>query len=134
LVADPKPPKGWREIGKRAEARQHAELRAACRKIVYDRAEGCCEWCGVPLVLLPSQARHEFQIAHIDEIKKRSQGGSDTDPDNCRCLCYKCHYRRHNQIGADDAEDEGNDRVDRQRGTLEADAIAAQFRMEGDGD
>lgn len=74
-----------------AKARAYAVKRAACRKAVYARAEGCCERCGVPLILEISFVRHEFEIAHIDEIVPRSLGGDPTDPANGQCLCFRCH-------------------------------------------
>lgn len=89
-------PKGTPAKVLRARAkRQHAAARAKCRAIVYKRAGGRCEHCWTPLVLKPSHARHEFQIAHIHEVVMRSQGGSDTDPDNCLCLCYIHHAEAH---------------------------------------
>jgi 5-methylcytosine-specific restriction endonuclease McrA len=80
----------WRKA-KRKEERQHEKARAICRLNVYNRAFGCCQRCGVPLKLLPSQARHEFEIAHVHEEPARSLGGDPTNPRDCVCLCYKCH-------------------------------------------
>jgi 5-methylcytosine-specific restriction endonuclease McrA len=80
----------------RAEERAYKVAREECRRITYERAGGCCEWCGKPLVLKPSEARHAFEIAHIDEKIMRSKGGDPTNPDNCRCLCAECHLgKRH---------------------------------------
>lgn len=80
-----------KQIKAKAE-RQYTKDRAICRQIVYDRARGCCEWCGRPLVLKPQDARYEAEIANIDEIVPRSKGGDPTDPRNCRCLCHDCHF------------------------------------------
>lgn len=89
----PKPEPRKRE--KARQKREKADARATCRSIVYHRDGGCCVECGRPLVLNLIDAPHEFAVAHIDEIKKRSQGGDPTDPNNCRTLCHKCHAQRH---------------------------------------
>lgn len=77
---------------KARQKRQQAAARAVCRQVVYDRAEGCCEACGRPLVLKPFEARSAFEVANIDEIVSRAHGGDPTDPANCRCLCVRCHF------------------------------------------
>lgn len=91
MLPKPEPRRRTKDRAKR----QKAEARKSCREIVYNRDGGCCVICGTPLVLNPVDAPHEFAIAHIDEILKRSQGGDPTDPDNCQTLCHRCHARRH---------------------------------------
>ena len=93
MTAHPKPEPHARV--KACTRREHAKARAECREVVYRRAQGRCEACGVPLVLSPAHAMHEFDVAHIHEVRHRSQGGDDTDPDNCRCLCWLCHQEAH---------------------------------------
>jgi hypothetical protein len=86
------------EPKKKAQARakrQKAKARATCRVFSYERSEGCCEGCGRWLVLRVSQARHEFEIAHIHEVQLRSLGGSAIDPANTKVLCHACHDKEH---------------------------------------
>lgn len=42
-------------------------------------------------MLLPSQARHEFEIANVHEEPPRSQGGDPTDSTITVCVCTFCH-------------------------------------------
>lgn len=90
FVTNPKPePRA--KVKARLE-RQHAILRQAARKLVYERAGGCCESCGKPLYLNPSDEGADwFNTANINEIKPRSLGGSDIDPQNLNCKCAGCH-------------------------------------------
>ncbi len=89
--AIPKPFKGeWAKHKRRLERLFDAD-RQACRKTVYERDGGCCVRCGKPLKLLPSEARHELEIANINEIVPRSLGGDPCDPANCNTLCSQCH-------------------------------------------
>lgn len=89
-------PKGqFRTERKDREDRQFTKAREICRYKVFMWAGGCCEHCGVPLILLPSAAKHEYQIANIHEEPPRSQGGDPTNPFDCVCLCYKCSAKRH---------------------------------------
>jgi 5-methylcytosine-specific restriction endonuclease McrA len=80
-----------RKKQKAREDRQWTLQREACRAEVYARAGGCCERCGKPLVLRPSDAPHERLIANINEKVPRSRGGDPLDPANCNCLCWDCH-------------------------------------------
>jgi 5-methylcytosine-specific restriction endonuclease McrA len=93
LLANPKPEP--RKKVKARATRSHAIRRADCRLAVYLRAQGGCEVCGKPLVLFPQDASYEFQIGHVHEVKPRSLGGDDTDPDNCQLLCYVHHEKAH---------------------------------------
>lgn len=75
-------------------ARLWQKARRRSREIRYRMDGGCCVDCGRPLVLHPAEARHEFEIAHIDEIKPRSLGGDPLNPDEQQTLCYACHARK----------------------------------------
>jgi predicted HNH restriction endonuclease len=93
VVAVPKPePRA--KLKARLE-RQHAILRDAARRVVYTRAGGCCEVCGVPLKFsLNEPGADWYNVAHINEIRPRSLGGSDIDVSNLNCKCPKCHVGR----------------------------------------
>lgn len=95
-LAIPKPePRG--KLKARLE-RQHAILREAARKIAYDRAGGCCEACGTPLKLNPSDEGADwYNVANVHEITPRSLGGSDIDERNLRVLCARDHQVAHGQ-------------------------------------
>jgi len=93
MTTHPKPEP--RATSKARQIRAHARDRAACRLAVYTRAQGKCEACGVPLYLLGTEAPTVFALAHIHEADYRSQGGSDTDPENAKCLCICCHGVEH---------------------------------------
>ena len=62
------------------------------RAAILDRAENCCEFCGV--------ANHSYRenkqgrmvrivltIAHLDHVPE------NCEPDNLRALCQRCHNR-----------------------------------------
>lgn len=91
--SNPKP-EPWKKVkARRREARVKA--RRDCRAVVYKRDGGRCTKCGVRLRLDLREAAHEFEVAHIHEVKRRSAGGDPTDPDNCITLCYRCHPQAH---------------------------------------
>jgi 5-methylcytosine-specific restriction endonuclease McrA len=89
----PKPEPRKRVKARRQRARMTA--RKSCRAARFQRAGGCCEVCGVPLVLSLSQARTVFEIAHVHEVKPRSLGGDPTDVEGTRLLCVRCHGKEH---------------------------------------
>lgn len=91
----PKPTKADRHKQRAAERRQWKARRKICRATVYARAFGCCERCQRPLVLLPENARHVFEIANIHEHPPRSLGGDPLNPDECLCLCAECSAKEH---------------------------------------
>jgi hypothetical protein len=68
-----------------------AKRRQLARYEAFQHFKGCCAHCGVPLKLLVSQARHEFEIAHAHEEPPRSLGGDPLDPHCIVIVCYKCH-------------------------------------------
>ena len=89
MPAVPKP-----EPLKRVKARtlrQHAAARKACVDAVWTRADHCCEVCR-RWVKRPRETDDVLQVGHVDEILPRSLGGSDTDVENCRLTCYRCHF------------------------------------------
>jgi hypothetical protein len=103
---------GWRVFGneptrKQAKAkRDRADVvaRERARTAAYHRDRGCCRRCGKPLVLKPSEARHEFEIAHAHEITLRSHGGDPTDTANIVILCYRCHMYGIHKTTADESQ------------------------------
>lgn len=94
-LAIPKP-EPWKRVKGRRK-RVKAAARKTCRAARYAKDSGCCVDCGRHLKLLPSEARHEFEIAHIHEIKPRSLGGSAVDVANTETRCYRCHGKAHRQ-------------------------------------
>jgi len=78
-------PEPRRKVKARAK-RQHAQDRADCRRVVWERDWGRCVVCRRALTL---------DEAHIHEVVYRSRGGSDTDPANCVTCCYACHADVH---------------------------------------
>jgi 5-methylcytosine-specific restriction endonuclease McrA len=86
--------------------RAEAKARELARAAAYNRpwVRGCCQRCGVPLKLKPSEARSEFEIAHAHEIDLRSAGGSATDTRNLVILCLRCHLRGLHRQTANEAE------------------------------
>lgn len=90
-----KPAKGSHKRAKAKKRRQFKQARKTCRAARYAKDGECCVKCGRWLVLNPSEARHEFQIAHVHEVKFRSRGGSATDLNNTTLLCYRCHEKAH---------------------------------------
>jgi hypothetical protein len=83
-----------REAAERRAERDERKRRELCRYETYKRAHGCCERCGRALVLLPSQARHVFEIMNCHEEPPRSKGTDPTDPANTVSLCCHCHQDR----------------------------------------
>lgn len=69
-----------------SESRVTAQL----KKIVAERAQGCCEYCR-------SQARFAIQPFSIEHIIPRSQGGKTT-LDNLALSCQGCNNHKYNKI------------------------------------
>lgn len=69
------------------------QARNVAREKAYDRpwVRGCCQACGRSLVLKPSEARHELDIANAHEITFRSKGGDPTDTRNLLIVCGRCN-------------------------------------------
>lgn len=86
---------------KRAAARVEQKARAVARAAAYNRSwvRGCCQACGRPLVLKPSEARHELEIANAHEIVFRSKGGNPNDSRNILNVCGECNVLRFHRRG-----------------------------------
>lgn len=87
-------PEPWKNV-KARRRRERIQRRRDCRAEVFKRDGGRCTRCRRPLHLHLKDAAHEFDVAHIHELKMRSKGGDPTDPTNCVTLCYKCHATAH---------------------------------------
>lgn len=96
VLAQPKPTP--RRLVKARKKRQFAKDRKSCRAARYAKDGGCCQRCGRHLVLNPTDARHEFEIANIHEIRFRSRGGSATDVSNTQTLCAFHHAEAHGRM------------------------------------
>ncbi len=64
------------------------------RKLVFERARGCCEYC-------LSQVKYAPDPFSIEHIMPRSKGGSD-DPDNLAWACMGCNRIKYNDTSAID--------------------------------
>ena len=64
------------------------------RKLVFERARGCCEYC-------LSQVKYAPDPFSIEHIMPRSKGGSD-DPDNLAWACMGCNGIKYNDTSAID--------------------------------
>ena len=65
------------------KARRTDPARARCKAAVRERSGGMCEARFSPFCRGWGNCTHE--------LLKRSQGGSVTDPDNCRWVCDVCN-------------------------------------------
>jgi 5-methylcytosine-specific restriction endonuclease McrA len=63
-------------------------LRQACYAVVYRRAKGRCERCGI--AVSGKRPLGHPQRAEMNHKVPRSRGGRD-DPDNCELICHACH-------------------------------------------
>ena len=71
-------------------------ISAELRRLVIERAEGCCEYCRMQTAdrLLP------FEIDHIIAEKH----GGATDEDNLSLACYRCNSFKGSDIASADPE------------------------------
>lgn len=69
---------------------------AAQRRIVFERARGCCEYCR-------SQARFATQAFAAEHIIPRQAGGR-TELDNLALSCLGCNSHKYTKIEAQDPE------------------------------
>ncbi|MEM7575140.1 MAG: HNH endonuclease signature motif containing protein [Bacteroidota bacterium] len=60
------------------------------KRLVRERAQDCCEYCGFPEAY--AYFRH-----HIDHIIAEKHGGS-TDPDNLALACRTCNLRKGSNV------------------------------------
>lgn len=69
---------------------------ADLRRLVIERAEGCCEYCRMNVMdrLLPYQ---------IDHIRAEKHGGT-TDADNLCLACYRCNGFKGSDIASIDPQ------------------------------
>jgi len=65
------------------------------RRLVYERAQGCCEYC-----LLPELAG--FSVHQYDHIIAQKHGGT-TSPKNLALACPFCNRRKGSDIAAIDS-------------------------------
>jgi hypothetical protein len=68
--------------------------RAALRRLVIDRAHGCCEYCLSQM----SYSSHSFAVEHITP---RARGGK-TIESNLALACQGCNEHKHTKIKAHD--------------------------------
>jgi len=71
-----------------------SHIPAALRRLVYERANGCCEYCLLPEAV--SLASHE-----VDHIIAEKHGGS-TDADNLALSCTLCNKRKGSDLSSID--------------------------------
>lgn len=65
------------------------------RRLVRERAESCCEYCGLP------QAAAPFLAFHVEHIRARQHGGGD-ELDNLALACPDCNaHKGPNLAGVD---------------------------------
>ena len=67
---------------------------ATLRRLVYDRAKGCCEYCGLPEVAV--LVSHE-----VDHVIAEKHGGS-TDKDNLAIACTSCNKHKGSDLASID--------------------------------
>lgn len=67
-----------------------SRVTAQLKKVVAERAQGCCEYCR-------SQARFAIQPFSIEHIILRSQGGKTT-LENLALSCQGCNNHKYNKI------------------------------------
>lgn len=72
-------------------------LSVRLRRLVYDRAHGCCEYC-------LSQADFALETFAVDHIVPISQGGDD-EPENLALACQGCNSRKYTKTQAVDPVD-----------------------------
>ena len=69
---------------------------AAQRRVVFKRAQGCCEYCR-------SQARFATQSFAVEHIISRDAGGK-TELDNLALSCLGCNSHKYTKTHAQDPE------------------------------
>ena len=74
-----------------SQKRLDAKARKACVEAVWKRAEGRCEDCGVCVEPI-AEAETAMTVGHVHEVRSRSLGGDETDPNQCLLLCFRCHF------------------------------------------
>ena len=70
------------------------------RKIIFDKTQGVCHFCGDPIVFEKYDLRREeFGSWNIDHINQRDKGGAESI-ENCLPACVACNALRWNRAGA----------------------------------
>ena len=69
---------------------------ASLRRLVFDRAQGACEYCLLPEMLTVSS----HQVDHV--IAEKHDGA--TDEDNLALSCSTCNYAKGSDIASVDSE------------------------------
>src|SRR5262245_7679839 len=62
-------------------------LSAALKRLVEERARGCCEYCR-------GQARFAMQAFSVEHVEPRSRGGK-TESDNLALSCQGCNNHKY---------------------------------------
>ena len=71
-------------------------ISVALRRQVYERAEGCCEYCRIPEAAT-------FAVHEIDHIIAEKHGGSTTE-DNLALACTICNKYKGSDLASLDPE------------------------------
>lgn len=74
---------------------------AAERRIIFDKTQGVCHFCGDPLLFEKYDLRREGEIAtwNIDHVNQRCKGGAESI-ENCLPICVTCNRLRWERTGA----------------------------------
>lgn len=85
------------------------------RRIRFERAGGCCEWCGaVNATSHPvTGSKVVLTVAHIDHDT------TNNADENLAALCQKCHLRHDAKIHAQHAAETRRRKRDAETGQLE---------------
>ena len=69
------------------------------KRIVWQRAQGLCEWCKRDGYIVPGVDCHH--IIPFESAKTQAEMESLCyDPNNCVLLCIPCHVRVHQELGS----------------------------------
>ena len=71
-------------------------ITAALRRLVYERAEGCCEYCLIPETAV-------FATHEIDHILAQKHGGK-TEANNLALACALCNKYKGSDLASLDSE------------------------------
>jgi 5-methylcytosine-specific restriction endonuclease McrA len=67
---------------------------AALRRLVYQRAGGCCEYCRIP-------EQFSFHSHQVDHVIPEKHGGH-TDAANCALACILCNQHKGSDLASID--------------------------------
>ena len=73
-------------------------IRAELRRLIFERAEGRCEYCRIPhnVTFMPQEIDHIYAEKH----------GGETTADNLCLSCYHCNRHKGSDLASLDAESE----------------------------